>query len=134
MTNINLGECETELKNKYNITGDLFILKIEKEIEGLNIPKIEYEVYSMFNSSKLEQLDLSICQGIKIDSYIPFDIKKEDSDKYDINNGYYNYICYTYTTEDGVDISLSDRKNEYINNNMTLCEENIAILKNMIMK
>ena len=124
VTNIDLGKCETELKNKYNITGDLFILKIEKEIEGLKVPKIEYEVYSMFNSNKLEQLDLSICQGIKIDIYISFDLKREESDKYDINNGYYNNICYTYTTEDGIDISLSDRKNEYINNNMTLCEEN----------
>ena len=29
----------------------------------------------------------------------------------------------TYTSEDGTDISLSDRKCNFVNNNLTVCEE-----------
>ena len=37
---------------------------------------------------------------------------------------YYNDICYIYMTENGIDITLTDRKNEYNENNMSLCEVN----------
>ena len=37
---------------------------------------------------------------------------------------YYNDICYTYTSKDGTDITLSDRKNIFVNDNLTVCEEN----------
>ena len=37
---------------------------------------------------------------------------------------YYNDVCYTYTTNNKTDIILKDRRNEYINNNMSLCEKN----------
>ena len=124
MTIINLNQCEIELRKKYNISGNIYILKVEKEQEGLNIPKIEYEVYALFNNNKLEQLNLSICEGYNIDIYIPYNISEKDSDKYDIKSGFYEDICYTHTTDDGLDISLDDRKNEFIDNNMTLCEEN----------
>ena len=33
-------------------------------------------------------------------------------------------VCITFTTENGTDLTLSDRKNNYINNNMAICEEN----------
>ena len=35
---------------------------------------------------------------------------------------YYNDICSSTTSECGTDISLKDRKNEFINNIMSLCE------------
>ena len=123
-TNINLGECETKLRNKYNITKDLYILKIDKEIEGLKVPKIEYEVYTIFENNKLEQLDLSVCEGNKIDIYIPYNLSKDDYDKYDLKSGYFNDICYSYTSDNGLDVSLQDRKNEYVDKNNSLCEEN----------
>ena len=44
--------------------------------------------------------------------------------KYNISHEYYNDICYRYTNQFGTDIILSDRINEYINNNMSLCESN----------
>ena len=34
-----------------------------------------------------------------------------------------NDICYKYTSDKGTDILLDDRKNEYIINNMSLCEK-----------
>ena len=124
ITNIHLRQCENELRDKYKIKGDIYILKIEKEIEGLKIPKIEYEAYAFYNSNKLEQLDLNICKGNKIDIYLPVDLSNKNVDTFNIKSEFYDNICYTYTTDEGLDITLSDRKNVFIDNNMTLCEEN----------
>ena len=55
---------------------------------------------------------------------IPVSINEDDLFKYDPTNLYYNDICYSYSTEDGTDIILSDRKNEFNYNNMSLCESN----------
>ena len=43
--------------------------------------------------------------------------------KYDPNSSYYNDLCYTYTSERDTDFTLKDRKKEYLDQNMTLCEE-----------
>ena len=124
VTIINLGECETELKEVYGLTGSIYILKIDKIIKGMKIPKIEYETYAFINSSKLEQLNMSFCEKYNIEILIPFNCSLDEKDLYDIKSGYYEDICYTNTTKDGIDISLRDRKNEFIQENMTLCEEN----------
>ena len=34
------------------------------------------------------------------------------------------HLCYTYTTENGTDMILNDRKEEFINNDLYGCEEN----------
>ena len=89
----------------------------------MKIPKIEYEVYYPLNSNNLTKLDLSLCKDTKIE--ISLSVKINGSiDKYNINSDYYNDICSTTTSKSGTDISLNDRKNEFINDNMTLCEEN----------
>ena len=46
----------------------------------------------------------------------------DDIDKINSASEYYNDICYTFTSEDGTDISLSDRKNNCVNNNLTVCD------------
>ena len=121
---IKLGECENIIKNQYGLSKEetLIIFKIEKIIKGLNIPLIEYEIFS---SKIKEKIDLNCCikAGVDISIYIPININESNLFKYDPNNSYYNDICYTYTTENGTDISLFDRKNEY-NDNMLLCTIN----------
>ena len=42
-------------------------------------------------------------------------------DKLNNNSAYYNDICYNTQSPNGTDISLKDRKNEYVNN--TVCQE-----------
>ena len=121
---IKLGECENIIKEQYGLTKEdpLIIFKIEKKIKGLKIPLIEYEIFS----PKIKnEIDLNYCikAGVNISIYIPININESILFKYDPNNSYYNDICYTYTTENGTDISLYDRKNEY-NNNMILCTVN----------
>ena len=129
-TTINLGKCETNLKNYYNISEEepLYILKIDVKKQGLKIPKIEYEIYYPLNGSNLIKLDLSICQNDKIEITIPVQIT-DIIDKYDPQSDYYNDICYTVTSENGTDIILSDRKEEFIENNMALCEEDCTFVK-----
>ena len=127
---ISFGKCETNLKNYYNISLEaaLYILKIEVYIKGMKIPKIEYELYYPINGINLTKLDLSICKNDKIEISIPVEIK-DVLDKYNPQSDYYNDICYTITSESGTDISLSDRKDEFVDNDMTLCEEDCTFIK-----
>ena len=39
------------------------------------------------------------------------------------SSGYYNDICYITTSDSGTDISLKDRKNIFIEENKTMCQE-----------
>ena len=132
-TTIHLGECENKLINHYNISDNssLYILKIDAKEEGMKIPKIEYEVFYPLNGTDLIKLDLSVCQNSRIDISIPIDIKGIDDeiDKYNPSSDYYNDICSRTTSDGGTDISLIDRKNQFINNNMSLCEEDCNLIQ-----
>ena len=122
ISTINLSECENELKRNYKINNNttLLILKIDIFEDGLLIPIIEYEV---FNLETKEKLDLNICKDIKIDINIPVNIDEKNLFKYNSSNEYYNNFCYSYS-KNNTDIIIKDRRNEYINNNMSLCENN----------
>ena len=120
---INLGECETRLRGKYNITSNysLIIAKIDLYNTGYSIPKVEYDIY---NPITKEKLDLDICNDTKIDILVPVILNEDELFLYNTSSDYYNDLCFPYTTTEGTDIILDDRKNEYINNNMSLCEDN----------
>ena len=124
ITTIDLGECETKLKLKYSIpkNNSLYILKVDTWIDGML--KIEYEIYYPLTLGLLSKLNLSICKDIKIEITRPIDIPLDEIDKYNMSSDIYNDICYTLTSDAGTDISLKDRQNEYVNNNMSICEEN----------
>jgi len=118
---VELGECEIELRKHHNISkkDSLLIFKMDIYEEGSITPRVEYEVY---DSKSKKLLDLSICNHTKINILVPAVIDKDDINKYNSSHEYYNDICYTHTTKNGTDIILTDRKNEYISNNMSLCE------------
>ena len=98
----------------------LIILKFDYLIPGTLIPVIEYEVYHPLNKSKL---DLSYCNNT-VSLNIPVQIDEEKIYQYDPNSDYYNDECSSYSSDNGTDILLSDRKMEYNNNNLSLCEAN----------
>ena len=123
MTIIDLGDCEDLLRENYNITtGKLYMKKIDIIQDGMKIPKIEYEIYGKLNGSNLEKLNISICNNVKINLLIPISLS-ENIDKLNSSSGYYNDICYPATSDFGTDITLKDRKEEFINNNKTVCQE-----------
>ena len=66
-------ECETVLREAYNISEKekIFMKKIDVFQDGMDIQKIEYEVYSKLNGTNLIKLNLSICENTKIDISIP---------------------------------------------------------------
>ena len=70
---------------------------------------------------------MSKCNGQKVDITIPISIK-DDIDKYNTSSDYYNNKCSKATSKKGTDINLNDRKNEFIDNNMTLCEEDCSLV------
>ena len=123
ISTIDLGECEDILKRIYGIDSNLslVILKVDYKMEGLLIPVIGYEVYHPTNYS---QLNLTYCKNTSVKLNIPVSINEEEAEKYDPNSGYYNDECYAYTTENGTDIILNDRKDEYVDKNLSLCENN----------
>ena len=112
---VDLGECENELKDKYNISKNdsLYLLIVNGKVD--NIPKVEYEVFYPFSSNNFSVLNLSYCKDMTIDISIPIDIPIDELDKYNKSSGLYNDICYTLTTESETDIILNDRRNEFLN-------------------
>ena len=128
-TSINFGICEYILKKEYNIPNSSYlnIFKVDIKAEGFKIPIIEYEVYYPFNGINLTQLNLTICKNKKVEISIPVFIN-DNIKKYNSSSDFYNDICSTTTSEFGTDISIKDRRDEFINNNMTLCEENCKLI------
>ena len=122
ITSILLGECENVLRNHYKIEKNmsLIILKSGISLQNLLMPLIKYKV---FNPKTKQSLNLSYCEKMFINISIPVSINEEDIFKHDPSSDYYNNKCFSYTTENKTDIILDDRRNEYINNNMFLCEE-----------
>ena len=123
--NIDLSECEEKLKNETLLSNNvyLYMLYIELYETGINIPITEYELYYYkSDNNQFENLDLGICSDMKINKSVSINISKDDLDLYNSSSGYYNDICYTFTTKSGTDITLNDRRIEYVDNNMAVCE------------
>ena len=125
ISTIDLGECENILKDKYNIDKNipLIIYKIDYSKEGLLIPVVGYEIYHPLNNSKL---DLNYCNKEKVEINIPASINEDKMYKYDPKSEYYTNDCSPSTSDNGTDILLDDRKNEFINNKLSLCENNCS--------
>ena len=118
-----LGECEQILRAQYNLDDNISLIINEvnnKNGRGRREP-MSIEVYEPINNTKL---NLSLCNNARFRADIPVDIDEENLYKYDKNSSYYNDICFTYTSENGTDVILNDRRNEFIKNNMSLCERN----------
>ena len=123
ISSLNLGDCEDRLKQIYNIDPklSLIIFKIDYYSPGLLIPIISYEIFDPLNKTKL---DLNYCKDILVELNIPVSIDEDSLFKYDPNSEYYTDECVPSTSENGTDILVNDRQNEYVNNNLSLCQNN----------
>ena len=99
----------------------MIIFKIDYFSHDSLIPIIGYEIYHPITK---EKLDLSLCKDILIKLNIPVNIEESKLYKYEPNSGFYTDNCFTYKSENGTDVIIDDRKQEYSNNNLTLCECN----------
>ena len=119
-----LGECEQILRAHYNLDDNitLIINKTNNNNNGRGRRgPMSFEVYEPINNTKL---NLSLCNNTRFRVDISVDIDERNLFKYDIYSNYYNDICFTYTSENGTDVILNDRRKEFIKNNMSLCERN----------
>ena len=114
MTTIDLGDCETSLRQSYDLSNNetLYIKMLEISQEEMRIPKVEYDVYAKIYGEKLTKLKLNSCNNNEIFLLIPVN-KVDNIDKLNTKSDYYNDFCYTATSDNGTDITLEDRKNEY---------------------
>ena len=120
ISTIDLGECENILKNKYNITqSDILIIF---KVDVLDISSIPIVLYQVYHPITKERLNLTYCNNT-IDISYPVNINEKELFKYDPSSDFYSDICRTYTTEFQTDITLKDRRKEYIEKNLSLCEE-----------
>ena len=127
ISTIQLGQCETILKGIYGINPKLplIIFKTDYFVPGIEIPVIGYDIFHPVNKSKL---DLQYCKNSIINFDIPVSIDEDKLIKYDPTSEYYTDECYSYTTDNGTDILLDDRHDEYNNDNLSLCENNCTFL------
>ena len=139
ISNIDLGDCEIELKRKNNISESksLVIFKTDIKSEDKTSTYIQYEVY---NPNTLKQLNMSVCENLRIDIYPPISLNFEQSELFSSlsnsgynlfneNDSFYNDICTPYTTKNGTDILLIDRKIDIYskNGNMQLCQKDCIL-------
>ena len=107
-------------------------MKFEKISNISTERSLQYEVYEPYHKTKL---NLSICENITIDVYVPvvlsekmqnlFDeLKDMGYDLFDLNSPFYQDICTPYKSSDGTDVPLSDRINSFYNNDETSCQSN----------
>jgi len=68
----------------------LILYEIEHNVEGFNIPIIEYV---LFNENGSMQLNLSICDNMKVQYYIPLSINGTDLSEFDPSSDFYNDEC-----------------------------------------
>ena len=130
---IDLDKCEEYLKAENGIDPSLSLifLKFEK-LTGVAAEKnVQYEVYEPINKTKL---NLQVCKNTSIDLYLPISLKEKTQnlynelkaygyDLFDINDTFYINICAQFTSENGTDVVLSDRINNYYTNE-TACQGN----------
>ena len=102
----------------------------KKEIikDEMKIPRIEYELYYPLNKSHLNKLDMTLCEGKNIYIYYSTEIKEEDIDKHNIKSNYYKDICIKSSVTNA-DMTIEDKKDYYLDNNLNICEENCVLLR-----
>ena len=121
LSTVGLEECESILKKVYSLDKNetLVLLKLEHEVENSKIPIIEYQLFSK-NGTKL---DLSYCNKTEQIVSIPVKINEDEEFIHNPNSDFYQDKCYTYTTEYDTDLSSYDRKNNYNEKYLALCEK-----------
>ena len=131
---IDLGKCEKLLKINYTIPEDesLIIYIVDIKSENSLTTNVQYKI---FHPITLEPLDyLSVCSEEKVSISISGNDKTKllcdgssnsGYNLFDANDSFYNDICATYTTENGTDITLSDRRNviKESGGSLDLCQE-----------
>ena len=137
---VDLSECEAILKKKYGLSDeeDLMIIKgdlLQQLTEEYYGNSVDYQIFS---TSLGAFLPLTDCQqaGTSVSVTNPFNslnlltqyqsktgaVTVNGYNPFDVNSPFYNDICTSFTNEDGYDVLLDDRRKDYFDENINLCE------------
>ena len=121
VSSIDLGECEEILKKNLSLneSQELIVFKMDIKSDDLSSTYVQYEIY---DPNTLDIVPLDECKNIPINIQIPANLdentesiysslSKSGYNLFDLNDDFYNDICSTYTTTNGTDLTLADRKN-----------------------
>ena len=140
ISSIDLGECEERIKSSKNLTenDNLIIYIIDIKNEDSSSIYVQYEIYHPIT---YEYINLDICKGLLININTPVYLNEESEsifnslnnagyNLFNLNDSFYNDICSTYTSLDGTDLTLLDRKNIIYdkNTNISMCQEGCNLL------
>lgn len=132
LTKLNLANCPNTLRLKYIIpnTESLIILKADISFTNRTTNQLAYAFY-MNNGTKLnlsycseETIDVSypILDPEKINYELAYNMSLKGIDIYNSSDPFFTDVCYPFTSEEGEDVSLEDRKKRYYQN-AELCED-----------
>ena len=93
---------------------------MEYSLEELKIPIIEYQLF-LKNGTKI---DMNHCNDIPEIISIPVNINEKEEFIHNPNSEFYNDKCNAYTSEYDTDLTMYDRKNNYNEKYLPLCEKN----------
>ena len=142
---LNLSACEEILKRKYNLPAeeDLIVIKADfleefnMSMDDLNEYLGNTVNYQLFSTSLGAFLPLQSCIDAEkqVTVYNPFNEKSISQyqsktgsvvssgyDFFDAYSPFYNDVCTPFTNENGCDVLLDDRRKDYYNENVNLCE------------
>ena len=71
------------------------------------------------------ELNFSYCQDMNFTYSYPVEIDETEEYKYNPDSDYNNEICFQYTTENNTDIILYEKRKEFNEYNLSLCENKI---------
>ena len=134
VSTIDIGQCENILKTRYNISDEQSLIVLKTDIKNVDLTStyVQYEIYHPITK---EQLNLTYCKDVTIIVSVPVNLDDNTVSLYDSlsESGYnlfdseddfYNDICSTYTSQNGTDMILSDRKKEIYSavENISMCQ------------
>ncbi len=134
---VNFTECLNVFKSAYNLNEDNFLFsKIEYINQNSIVNKIEYLVFDengkLLNLSVCSELNIKVNYIITNETNIDMDLAKKflenDIDIFNEEDNFFNDICYNFTSENGTDVTLNDRKESYFQN-ISLCQKECTYLK-----
>ena len=129
---IDLGDCKQNIRKYYNLSDNetIYILKKDTLNEGMKIPEISFEIYARLNGTNPQKLNLSICLNTKMEIkyQLPINLSEsEESYLRSFSNKTIEDNCLPAQSSSGADLTSSDRKKEYIERSIDLCQKNCFI-------
>ena len=134
---IDLGECETTLRKKYNISENdsLIFVKQQTVSNKVSEKNLRFDVFEPYNKTKL---NLTLCSENSINLYVKMELNDDMKDIYeqaknlgynifDLQDSFYNDICTPFTSSSKTDMLLSDRIDTIYYNNDSTCQKNCKL-------